>query len=95
MTYKPKPINTDHITLPEDVEKLTEELAKNTHDLWAEERMRNGWTYGPKRDDEKLEHPSLIEYERLSDSEKRYDRITAMNTLKAIMALGYTIDKKN
>ena len=37
-------------------------------------------------DNEKL-HPDLIPYEELEDSEKEYDRITSMETLKLIKKL--------
>lgn len=95
MEYNPIPINTEKVTLSEEIIELTEILAKNTHDLWALQRMSEGWVYGPKRDDDKKTHSGLKEYEKLTDSEKEYDRITAMNTLKAIIALGYKIEKVN
>ncbi len=93
MTYKPQPIDTSHIELPQDLIELTEELAKSTHDNWAVGRLAEGWTYGPARDDSKKEHPTLVPYEDLPESEKEYDRTTAMQTLKAVLALGYRIGK--
>lgn len=93
MTYDPKPLDTSSITLDHDIQELTELLAKNTHDVWAKERMAQGWRYGPKRKDETKEHPCLVPYEDLPDSEKEYDRKTAMETVKAIRALGYRIVK--
>ena len=94
MKYVPKPIDTSHIQLSEEISKLTEVLAKNTHELWGEQRIKDGWVYGPERNDSKKEHPGLVNYEELSDSEKEYDRITAMNTIKTIVALGFTLNKK-
>ena len=44
------------------------------------------------RYDEAKKHPDLVPYDELSDSEKHYDRDTAMETLKAIIALGYRIE---
>lgn len=93
MNYKPEPINTDSVELPEEITELTEKLAKSTHDTWAQNRLNQGWTYGEKRDDDKKLHPCLIPYEDLPESEKKYDRDTAMETLKAIYALGYRITK--
>lgn len=92
MKYKPKPIDTSGVKLPRGLQKLTEELAENNHDLWAKKRLAEGWTYGPNRDDRKKTHPDLIPYNDLSDSEKEYDRITAMEGLRAIIALGYQIE---
>jgi hypothetical protein len=70
---------------------LTERLAEHSHDVWAQQRMADGWTYGPKRDDATKKHPDLIPYAELPEPEKEYDRKAAMETLKAIIALGYRI----
>ena len=93
MTYQPRPIDTSEQTIPQDLAQLTERLAKNTHERWAEQRIREGWRYGPVRDDSTKEHPCLVPYEQLPEEEKEYDRITALETLRAIMALGYRIGK--
>ncbi len=92
--YKPEPIDTTNVVLPEEITELTEKLAESTHDTWAKNRIEQGWTYGEKRDDDKKLHPCLIPYDELPDSEKKYDRDTAMETLKAIYALGYKIVKE-
>ena len=70
-----------------------EQLAENTHDLWAAQRIAQGWTFGPNRDDANQKHPCLIPYADLPDSEKIYDRQAAIETLKAILALGYRIEQ--
>jgi len=72
---------------------LTELLARNTHENWARQRLADGWRHGPKRDDARKEHPGLVPYESLSEEEKNYDRRTAIETLKTIVALGYRIVK--
>jgi len=93
VTYQPAPIEISHVTLPPAIRALTEKLAENAHDLWALQRMGEGWTYGSKRDDYRKQHPCLVPYDQLPESEKEYDRIMAMKTLKAILALGYRIEK--
>jgi len=92
--YEPKPIDTIDVTLDDDIMKLGELLAENTHEVWAEQRIRDGWTYGEVRDDAKKEHPCLVPYSELSDSEKEYDRSTSLQTLKLITKLGYKIVKQ-
>ena len=92
--YTPKPIDTSKISLPEELLQLTEEIAENVHDNWSIGRISEGWTYGEQRDDVKKTHPCLVPYSDLSDSEKSYDRTTALETLKLIVALGYRIEKK-
>jgi hypothetical protein len=91
MSYLPAPIETAAVSLSPELLALTERLAENAHDLWAAQRIADGWTFGPKRDDAAKKHPCLLPYAELPDSEKVYDRQTALGTLKAITALGYTI----
>lgn len=93
MTYQPKPIDSSGVVLSKTVLDLTELLAENAHDIWAQQRMKDGWKYGPRRDDTLMEHPCLIPYAELPESEKEYDRNVAIETLKAIIALGYKIEK--
>ena len=92
--YMPKPVNTDDVVLDDDIIALSEELAKNTHEVWSAGRIADGWSYGETRNDEKKLHPCLIEYEKLSEEEKDYDRRTALETLKLIVKIGYKITKK-
>ncbi len=92
--YNPKPINTEMIEVPKELNELMELLAENVHDIWAKNRMEDGWTYGVERDNHAKTHPCLIAYGDLPESEKKYDRNTAMETIKAICALGYEIVKK-
>ena len=93
MSYRPAPIETSGVPLPPGLEALTERLAENAHDIWAAQRLADGWTFGPKRDDAAKKHPCLIPYAELPDAEKAYDRQTAMGTLKAMLALGYRIER--
>lgn len=94
MAYQPQVIDTSQVELSEEILALTELLAKNAHDIWAKQRISEGWRLGPQRDDQKLEHPCLIPYGELPESEKEYDRNAAMLTLKAIVALGYKFVKE-
>lgn len=91
--YTPQPINASDIQLPEELDPLLEALAKNVHEVWAQERISQGWTYGEKRDDAKKHHPCLIPYEDLPDEEKEYDRNTSIETLKFILKFGFRITK--
>jgi len=94
MPYIPKPIDTTGVELPESIHDLTEKLAESIHDNWSLGRIREGWTYGPSRNDDLKQHPGLVPYADLTEGEKQYDRVTAMETLKAIYALGYQIIPK-
>jgi hypothetical protein len=91
-TYTLEPIDTSRVELNAEVAALTERLAGNAHDQWARRRLAEGWKWGPRRDDEKKEHPCLAPYADLPETEKEYDRVAAMETLKAVLALGYRIE---
>lgn len=92
-TYSPKLLDLKHIELPKIYEDLREAIAENAHDTWALERQSEGWTWGPKRDDSKLETPDMVPYSQLPESEKQYDRLMAADTLRLLMALGYRIER--
>jgi len=90
--YVPKPIPTRAVRLPTKLDSLLEKLAEHVHDIWARQRMKDGWVYGAERNDNQKTHPGLVPYAELSEAEKEYDRNTARETLKAIVKLGYRID---
>lgn len=92
--YNPKPTDTAQVVLPAELESLAEEIAKNVHEVWSQNRMNEGWVYGPVRNDEKKETPCLVPYEELPEEEKAYDRNTAFSTLRLIVSLGFDIVKK-
>ena len=89
--YTPHPIDTSDVELSEELKHLVELLARNVHDTWAQSRLNEGWTWGPTLNGELKHHPCLVEYENLSESEKDYDRNTAVTTLKTILKLGWSI----
>jgi hypothetical protein len=89
--YQPTPIDVSRVELPGKLEDLVERLARNTHEVWARHRIQQGWRYGPARSDERKEHPCLVSYDDLPDSETDIDRHTVTAMLKAILALGFQI----
>lgn len=91
--YRPQPVDVADVTLDKGLEDLVEVMAENVHEVWAQARMNEGWTYGPERSDERREHPCLVSYADLPEAERQYDRNTAMGTLKLIHKLGYRIIK--
>ncbi|MBQ3844727.1 MAG: Ryanodine receptor Ryr [Bacteroidales bacterium] len=91
--YAPAPIDTSDIQLPAAMNQLVEQLARNVHDNWALGRIKEGWTYGPQRDDANKKHPCLVDYDELPENEKEYDRNTAVETIKLILKLGWRIEK--
>ena len=94
MNYDPRPLDASSIKIEPSLNALVEALAENVHDTWARGRMDQGWTYGPARDDAAKKHPCLVPYAELPESEKEYDRNTAMATIRVMLKSGYLITKR-
>lgn len=92
--YIPHPIDLADVEVEEELIELREAIAENAHEVWAATRRSEGWTYGPLRDDHKKQHPDMLPYNRLPESEKEYDRVMAMNTIKLVKKLGWELKKK-
>ena len=91
--YVPKPIDTARVKLSPELQDLVEKLAENTHEVWSRQRLQDGWSYGKERNDQAKQHPDLVSYDKLSESEKDYDRVIVKEVVKVILALGYAIKK--
>lgn len=89
--YDPRPPDLAGVALPDELLELVELLAQQVHQVWARGRLDEGWSWGPERDDTTLEHPCLVPYEELPEGEREYDRRTALGTIQAMLAEGYTI----
>lgn len=48
--YKPSPMDVRELELNDAMLKLVDELACNTHNVWAREKISRGWTYGVNED---------------------------------------------
>jgi len=93
--YNPKPVDTSHVELTDELLKLAELMAENVHEVWSATRIAQGWSYGPVRDDVKKEHPCLVPYEQLPEEEKILDRKSSIETLKFIVLNGFEINSKS
>lgn len=91
-TYEPTPVDTSSVSLTGKLEDLREALAANAHEVYARNRMAEGWRYGPARDDALKTNPTLVPYDALPEQEKEYDRAMVNETLGAMLALGYRIE---
>lgn len=90
-TYHPRPVDTSRVELPQELIDLGEAIAENVHEVWALGRISEGWKYGPSRDDRMKTTPCLVPYSDLPEEEKVYDRNTAFETIKFILAKGFMI----
>lgn len=44
--YKPSPLELSDVKLTPGQEVLVDKLAENAHNVWAKDRIKQGWTYG-------------------------------------------------
>uniref|UniRef100_G1KRA0 Ryanodine receptor 3 n=1 Tax=Anolis carolinensis TaxID=28377 RepID=G1KRA0_ANOCA len=93
--FIPCPISTSQIVLPLHLEKIRDKLAENIHELWGMNKIELGWTYGKIRDDNKRQHPCLVEFSKLPETEKNYNLQMSTETLKTLLALGCHIVHTN
>ena len=73
--------------------ELLETLAEQVHITWMNQRIKEGWTFGQTRNDEKKQTPCIVPYKNLPEIEKEYDRNTVKTTIKALYSLGFCISK--
>ncbi|KAL4087281.1 hypothetical protein PRIC1_013178 [Phytophthora ramorum] len=92
--YRPKPVDTSKVELGH-LEHLGDVLARNCHDMWALERIKQGWQYGTERDDKKKKHPNLVPYKLLSVEEQAFDYRSSIETIKTIVFMNYAITRAN
>ncbi|KAG7282547.1 hypothetical protein CRUP_001122, partial [Coryphaenoides rupestris] len=86
--FTPTPVDTSQIVLPPHLERIREKLAENIHELWVMNKITLGWTYGVVRDDNKRQHPCLVEFSKLPEQERSYNLQMSLETLKTLLALG-------
>ncbi|XP_043283357.1 ryanodine receptor isoform X10 [Venturia canescens] len=90
--YKPAPLDLSAITLTIKMEELVDQLAENTHNLWAKERISQGWTYGLNEDSEMRRSPHLVPYPKVDEAIKKANRDTASETVRTLLVYGYMLD---
>ena len=70
-----------------------ESLSRREHERWVAERLRQGWSAGPARDDARKRHPVLVPWEALSDEERRKDRYAILKLPILIEKAGFHVRK--
>ena len=68
-------------------------LSKAEHDRWMGEKLANGWTYAPVRDNAQKHHPMLIPYDQLPLDEQQKDTNVVNNIIPLLKSIGLRVYK--
>lgn len=91
--FDPKPINTMNFSLPEKLEYIVTKYAEHSHDKWACDKSQNGWKYGISLDENMKTHPLIRPFKTLTEKEKEIYRWPARESLKTMLAVGWTVER--
>ncbi|CAI2723066.1 unnamed protein product [Schistosoma spindalis] len=90
--YKPQPLDLTQIRLSVRIEALVDQLAENTHNMWARDRIALGWTYGFVEDHSQKRSPHLVPYSEVDPIIQQSNKDTAIETVKTLIAYGYSLE---
>ncbi|XP_034436295.1 ryanodine receptor 3 isoform X5 [Hippoglossus hippoglossus] len=94
-SFIPTPVDTTQVVLPPHLDNVRDRLAENIHELWGMNKIELGWTYGKVRDDNKRQHPCLVDFAKLPETERNYNLQMSSETLKTLLALGCHVAQVN
>ncbi|XP_077095388.1 ryanodine receptor 2 isoform X2 [Siphateles boraxobius] len=90
--YKPAPVDQSCVVLTASQEELVEKLAENEHNIWASERIRQGWSFGPQQDVKCKRSTQLVPFSLLDEKYKQAGRDAMKDTLGTLLGFGYTVE---
>ncbi|KAJ3590256.1 hypothetical protein NHX12_008210, partial [Muraenolepis orangiensis] len=91
-SYKPAPLDLNHVKLTPNQNQLVEKLAENGHNVWARDRVRQGWTYSIVQDILNKRNPRLVPYILLDEKTKKTNRDSVNNAVRTLIGYGYNIE---
>ena len=74
-----------------NLQEILEPLAAKVHAAWVHQRTAEGWTWGKVYNGDLKQHPCLVAYEQLPESEKEVDRRTARTSIQGLLDSGFEI----
>uniref|UniRef100_A0A669D3V1 Ryanodine receptor 3 n=1 Tax=Oreochromis niloticus TaxID=8128 RepID=A0A669D3V1_ORENI len=90
--YKPAPLDLSDVRLNAGQEVLVDKLAENAHNVWAKDRIKQGWTYGIQQDLKSRRNPRLVPYALLDERTKKSNRDSLREAIRTMVGYGYEID---
>ncbi|KAF7254755.1 Ryanodine receptor 2, partial [Varanus komodoensis] len=90
--YKPAPMDLSCIKLTPSQESMVDKLAENAHNVWARDRIRQGWTYGIQQDVKNRRNPRLVPYALLDDRTKKSNKDSLREAVRTLIGYGYNLE---
>ncbi|XP_068576132.1 ryanodine receptor 2 isoform X5 [Cebidichthys violaceus] len=93
--YTPAPVDLSQVFLSPAHEEVVNLLAENDHNVWARERIKQGWTYGAQQDVKGKRSPYLVPYGLLDERRRRVGREGVREAVCPLLAYGYSVEPLN
>ncbi|KAM9808663.1 ryanodine receptor 2 isoform 4-T4 [Syngnathus typhle] len=90
--YRPAPLDVSHVVLSTAHEEAIHLLAENEHNLWASERIKQGWTYGAQQDGNSKRSPDLVPYSLLDERSRKMGQKAGREAVCTLLAYGYSLE---
>ncbi|KAI6237110.1 hypothetical protein M3Y95_00230500 [Aphelenchoides besseyi] len=92
--FKPQPLDTHEIELPESMNPLIDALGRNTHQTWAKEKIKRGWTFGLSEyvDAHQKRSPHLVPYDVVDERIKEANREAAAENIRVLQLFGIFLE---
>uniref|UniRef100_A0A3B4UXI4 Ryanodine receptor 2-like n=1 Tax=Seriola dumerili TaxID=41447 RepID=A0A3B4UXI4_SERDU len=88
--YRPAPVDLSHVFLSPAHEEVVNLLAENDHNVWARERIKQGWTYAAQQDVKAKRSPYLVPCSFLDERSRRAGKESVRDAVCTLLAYGYT-----
>uniref|UniRef100_A0A8C3ABS1 Ryanodine receptor 2 n=1 Tax=Cyclopterus lumpus TaxID=8103 RepID=A0A8C3ABS1_CYCLU len=93
--YRPVPVDSSQVFLSPAHEEVVNLLAENDHNVWARERIKQGWTYGAQQDVKVKRSPYLVPYSLLDERRRRVGRESVREAVCTLLVYGYSLEPLN
>uniref|UniRef100_A0A8C5G2H2 B30.2/SPRY domain-containing protein n=1 Tax=Gouania willdenowi TaxID=441366 RepID=A0A8C5G2H2_GOUWI len=90
--YRPAPVDVNRVSLGSDHEQVVDILAENEHNVWAKDRIKQGWTYGAQQDVKAKSSPYLVPYSLLDERTRHMGREGVREAVCTLLAYGYNLE---
>ena len=89
-----RPFASEKTPLKKFSDKEVLDMAIHEHNRWVQEKLEDGWTYAPVRNDDKKMHDCLVPWDELSEEVQGWDKEPCRNIISILDKMGYGVYRK-